>query len=70
MTVQSLTNKIQGMDTHVVNNLLIDIAKKAKKGPNKTMKSGTMMYSEFCGKIAETLQKPANQELIAKYNLQ
>ncbi len=66
MNVELLAAKIEELPTQTIVQLVRDIAKRTKK---KTLKSGTMFFSEWCKTIAQALTKETTKELIHIYRL-
>lgn len=66
VNIQVLAAKIKALDTHIVRNIVADIAKASKK---KTLSSGTQTFAQFCETVASHLTKQSTKPLIEKYNL-
>lgn len=67
--METLVENIQNLPTHQINALVNDINVIAKKSKKKTLSSGQMFFRDYCGKIAEALQKGSAKELVHKYRL-
>jgi hypothetical protein len=66
LTPETISNGLQKLEPKQIPGIVIAIAKRRKKNP-KTFPlafSGNLSYAGYCDKIADTLSKPENGEIL------
>lgn len=65
--IQTIAEKIAGMEPKQIAAMTFDIAKKTKK---KRLRSNSLFFKDYCRKIAEFIvEKESTKEVLQKYNL-